>query len=302
MSCAARPTSTTTCAAPPAGPRARRRRPAVAALRRLAGAVRTNHGDRRDTQWRGRSNPKPDPEGRCGRGGWPRCAVSLGTSPASTRPPRCHHWVCWCCRQHWRPPFIYTSDDIATLLTPPRHAVAVARRDILDAVRVAGRHRHARRRGICLERSDIDWEHGVLLIRQSKFGKSRNVPVTASTLDALHRYALLRTSFALPGNHSFFVSLTGRRLIYVSVFEVFDDLRDAPGSAPIQRPRPNPRPSAYVCRERVAGLVPRRRRTSPRVFPGCRPILGTANHALPTGICRPHPNCWLWRRNVSNRS
>ena len=48
---------------------------------------------------------------------------------------------------------------------------------------------------LTLDRSDIDWDQGVLLIRQSKFGKSRNVPVTASTLDALHRYTLLRNSF-----------------------------------------------------------------------------------------------------------
>ena len=70
----------------------------------------------------------------------------------------------------------------------------------------------------------------MLLIRQSKFGKSRNVPVTPSALDALHRYALLRNQFRpLPGNDSFFVSLTGRRLIYVSVFDVFDDLRELTG-------------------------------------------------------------------------
>jgi hypothetical protein len=33
----------------------------------------------------------------------------------------------------------------------------------------------------------------------------------------------------VPGNDSFFVSLTGRRLIYVSVFDVFDDLRARTG-------------------------------------------------------------------------
>lgn len=83
---------------------------------------------------------------------------------------------------------------------------------------------------LTLDRSDIDWDQAVLLIRQSKFGKSRHVPVATSTLDALHRYALLRSSFRPQlGNDSFFVSLTGRRLIYVSVFDVFKVLRQSTG-------------------------------------------------------------------------
>lgn len=79
---------------------------------------------------------------------------------------------------------------------------------------------------IRLDTSDIDWERGVLLVRESKFGKSRNVPIAASTLDALNCYAQLRPRLRpVPGNPSFFVSLTGRRLIYVSVHDVFAHLR-----------------------------------------------------------------------------
>jgi integrase len=78
---------------------------------------------------------------------------------------------------------------------------------------------------IRLDRSDIDWANAVVLVRQSKFGKSRHVPLTPSALDALSAYAARRAQFRpLPGNPSFFVSLTGRRLIYVSVHEVFREL------------------------------------------------------------------------------
>ena len=38
---------------------------------------------------------------------------------------------------------------------------------------------------IRLDRADIDWAYGVLAIRESKFGKSRMVPVRPSTLAAL---------------------------------------------------------------------------------------------------------------------
>jgi integrase/recombinase XerD len=134
-------------------------------------------------------------------------------------------------RQRWRPPFIYTAEDIAMLLTaaaampsPLRSATYSTLFGLLTAtgMRVG--------EALTLDQTDIDWNQGVLLIRQSKFGKSRNVPVSTSTLAALHRYSLLRNSFRpRPGNDSFFVSLTGRRLIYVSVFEVFRDLRESTG-------------------------------------------------------------------------
>jgi integrase len=42
---------------------------------------------------------------------------------------------------------------------------------------------------IKLDNADIDWQEGVLVVRESKFNKSRYLPVQASTLDALERYA-----------------------------------------------------------------------------------------------------------------
>ena len=134
-------------------------------------------------------------------------------------------------QQHWRPPFIYTADDIAVLLDAaaamPSRLRSATYSTLFGLLAATGLRVGE---ALTLDRSDIDWDRGVLLIRQSKFGKSRNVPVTPSTLDALHRYTLLRNQFRpLPGNDSFFVSLTGRRLIYVSVFDVFDNLRARTG-------------------------------------------------------------------------
>src|SRR5690242_6905469 len=45
---------------------------------------------------------------------------------------------------------------------------------------------------IKLDRTDIDWAEGVLLVRVSKFNKSRYVPLHATVLDALGRYASRR--------------------------------------------------------------------------------------------------------------
>jgi integrase/recombinase XerD len=134
-------------------------------------------------------------------------------------------------RKRWRPPFIYSTADIAALL----HAAAglpsplrAATYETLFGLLAATGMRVGE--AIRLDVSDVDWEHGVLLVRESKFGKSRNVPVTASTLDALGRYMQLRAGLGpKPDNPSFFVSLTGRRLIYVSVHDVFARLRAEAG-------------------------------------------------------------------------
>lgn len=45
---------------------------------------------------------------------------------------------------------------------------------------------------IGLDRADIDWDEAVITIRTTKFGKSRQVPVTATTIDALRAYAQVR--------------------------------------------------------------------------------------------------------------
>ena len=84
---------------------------------------------------------------------------------------------------------------------------------------------------IRLDRADVDFDDGVVWIRESKFGKSRLVPVDASTVvrPAATTPTVGHRSRVQPGNESFFVSLTGRRLIYVSVDEVFRQLRAEAG-------------------------------------------------------------------------
>ena len=65
----------------------------------------------------------------------------------------------------------------------------LARSHLHDAHRPAGGHRPAPWRGVELDRSDVDFDDGILSIRESKFGKSRLVPIAPSTRDALQRYS-----------------------------------------------------------------------------------------------------------------
>jgi integrase len=64
-----------------------------------------------------------------------------------------------------------------------------------------------------LDRDDADLVNGVLTIRDTKFGKSRYVPLHASTQRALQRYAVRRDrSCRELQTPSFFVSDRGTRL------------------------------------------------------------------------------------------
>jgi integrase/recombinase XerD len=141
----------------------------------------------------------------------------------------------------WHPPFIYTPNDIAALLAAadrlptPRHAATY--RTLFALLAVTGMRVGE---AIRLDVGNLDADLGVLLIRRSKFGKSRNVPLHPSTVDALRAHATRREEYRpLPGNDSFFVSLTGRRLLYSSVQEVFRRLRAEAriGTAASRRPR-----------------------------------------------------------------
>jgi len=64
-----------------------------------------------------------------------------------------------------------------------------------------------------LNRADIDWSLAVLSIRRTKFGKSRLIPLHASSLSALKKYSRQRERiYSRPSSDSFFVSERGTRL------------------------------------------------------------------------------------------
>jgi len=91
---------------------------------------------------------------------------------------------------------------------------------------------------IRLDRGDIDCAQGVLTIRESKFGKTRIVPVLDSTLTALEHYARSRDRLCpRPASANFFLSMTGTRLIYRIVQQNFRRLCDRAGiGARAERP------------------------------------------------------------------
>ncbi|MGW3635555.1 tyrosine-type recombinase/integrase [Streptomyces sp. NPDC005122] len=142
-------------------------------------------------------------------------------------------------RQRWRQPFIYSDADVIAVMTaadeigPPLRAATY--RTLVGLLAATGLRVGE---AINLDHDDIDWAGGVLRIRETKFGKSRLVPLEPSGVDALREYDILRNRIArCPEDPSFFVSRTRRRLIYAVVAPTF---RRLVTSAGVGTDAPNP--------------------------------------------------------------
>ena len=148
-------------------------------------------------------------------------------------------------------PYIYTAQDIAKLLAAAGRLPTAHRADtyqtLIGLVAVTGMREGE---AVRLDRDDVDLAQGLLTIRDSKFGKSRQIPVHPSTIEALGGYTKRRdvrgprpdgrANRHTPTRASFFTSTTGTRLMRDNVSTVFGCLvRDAGlvGSGQHRRPR-----------------------------------------------------------------
>lgn len=130
-------------------------------------------------------------------------------------------------------PHIYTEPEIVDLLAAARRLgpARSLRHDVYETLfgLIASTGlRVSEALGLCV--ADVDFKRGMLRIRQSKLGKSRQVPVHASTLEALRRYRRRRDLWIdSDGETPFFVSTRGQRqgqrLGERQVHRVFAELR-----------------------------------------------------------------------------
>ena len=135
-------------------------------------------------------------------------------------------------------PYIYTPAEIAALLaaatTLRLPLMAATYGTFLGLLAVTGLRTGE---AIALDDSDVDRRRGVLVIRRTKFGKTREVPLHPTTTQALAQYARDRDRLAFRRRtRSFFVSTARTRLIYQNVHETFLGLVYAAGIAE-RRPR-----------------------------------------------------------------
>jgi len=141
-------------------------------------------------------------------------------------------------------PYLYSDREVLALMnatsvipTPHRAATLRAMMGLLacTGMRVG--------EAIRLDRNDIDHEHELLVIRDSKFGKSRELALHPSALDELRRY--LRRSdrpVAVEPTAALFTSASGTRLTYCNVHLAFKRTVEHAGLQPRSgacRPRPH---------------------------------------------------------------
>jgi integrase len=125
-------------------------------------------------------------------------------------------------RQRWTQPFLFNTDDVERLLEATGsirwRLPAATHRTLIGLLAVTGMRVGE---ALKLDDTDIDWAEGVLLVRESKFGKSRLVPVAPSTLEALRSYIALRDGLVARSVPAVFVSVRGNRTIYACVQDTF---------------------------------------------------------------------------------
>ena len=200
-------------------------------------------------------------------------------------------------RKHWRPPFIYSEADVKALISTVPRLIPTPFRATTFQTMIGLLAATGMRVGevIALGRDDIDWAEGVAVVRNSKFGKSREVPLHPSTAEALAAYASFRDQHVhRPPSPAFFVSAKGTPVIYADFGDAFRKLVVLSGVEPARRSHPASMISAILSRSRPwsAGIGPGR--MPGRCCRDCPPTWGTSRRATPTGTCRPPPNCSSW--------
>ena len=121
-----------------------------------------------------------------------------------------------CHRYQRKTPHLYSDNEIALLLRraeqlPSSNGLrAHTYTTLFGLLAVCGMRTNE---AVGLDRADVDLHDGILTIRRTKFGKSRHVPVHASTVLALKKYAANRDRvIPTPQTSAFFLSERGTRI------------------------------------------------------------------------------------------
>jgi len=137
-------------------------------------------------------------------------------------------------RPHRAVPYLYTDAEVLALMDaasviPTAHRAATLR-TLIGLLAVTGMRIGE---AIRLDRSDIDAHPELLVVHASKFGKSRELALHPTTVQALRRY-LRRRDRPIPDEptEAVFTSAAGTRLIYCNVHLAFKRITRHAGLKP----------------------------------------------------------------------
>jgi integrase len=152
-----------------------------------------------------------------------------------------------------KPPYLYTDQEVARLvqaagqLPSPQGLRAATYSTVFGLLATTGMRISE---PLALNRADVDLEQGALTIRDSKFGKSRWIPVHSTTQAMLQRYDGLRNRlFPTALTPAFFVSERATRLTQWAVRDTFVKLSHRIG---LRAPQARYGPRLHDLRHRFA--------------------------------------------------
>jgi integrase/recombinase XerD len=166
--------------------------------------------------------------------------------PATEVPP-----LGWLPPRHRSNPYLYSDTEIAALLAVARRArwpLSAATYEALIGLLVVSGLRVGE--AIGLDRVDISLGEGLLTVRESKSGQSRQIPIHPTTVTALRHYLKRRAALSpIPAEPSLFVHPSGNRITYPSVQHMFHVLARRAGLTPRS---PQCRPTIHGLRHSFA--------------------------------------------------
>jgi integrase/recombinase XerD len=148
-------------------------------------------------------------------------------------------------------PYIYSDAEVAALMTAARMLrnplKAATFETLIGLLAVTGMRGNE---AMALDRGDLDTTAGLLIVRATKFRKSRQLPLQMTTLRALASYQAVRDRLCpAPATASLLVSSTGARLCHSTVQPVFRHLLRQAG---IGQARYRPRATIHGLRHTFA--------------------------------------------------
>jgi site-specific recombinase XerD len=206
-------------------------------------------------------------------------------------------------RRRWRPPFIYSEADIVALIEEAGRSIPQPLRTATYKTLIGLLAATGLRIGeaIRLDHRDVDFCEGVLLVRESKFGKSRQVPLGPGALQALEGYARRREELCPhPSSESFSSPFAGRGLSMSPSSRRSGCSASALGSVAERRAAPAYTISATPSRCAPCSAGTAMAMTSRPAYRGFRPTSGIENPVTPTTTSRRRRSFWDTPRGYSS--
>jgi integrase/recombinase XerD len=148
-------------------------------------------------------------------------------------------------------PYLYTDAEVTALMEAARRArwplSAVTYETLIGLLKCTGMRIGE---AIRLDRDDVSLNDGLITIRDSKFGKSRQLVIHPTTVSALRSYLKRRAALSpRPAEPALFVHPAGNRVVYTSVSPMFHALVRRAGLSPRSA---NCRPTVHGLRHTFA--------------------------------------------------